>query len=71
MTIIPFPIEEDAQLTLTQAYSAASNRNPKCGVIIFYDEDDNEIIFNFGKINRQEALWLHEMGKRHAVGDDI
>ena len=71
MTIIPFPIDEDAQLTLAQAYSAASNRRPKTGIIIFHDEDNEIVIFNFGKINRSEALWLHEMGKRHAVGDDI
>jgi len=71
MTLIPFPIDPMRDLDFEQSVCVVRNRNPVSGITVFYDQDGDIFIYNFGNVSRQEALWMGEQIKRHSLGDEV
>lgn len=66
-----FPIRDLQKLDFDQAVHVTKMRNPAKGLIVAYDEDGDIMIFNFGEVTRELALWFSEQVKRHSQGEEI
>lgn len=70
---IPFPLSTDRRLTFEEmvAYTQMREVKPAEGILVYYDEEGNIVLLNFGDVSQMQALWFGEQVRLHSLGFDI